>query len=185
MPPDYTYYNDPGQLLLEGIPPELLQELRIPQSNILSAQIVDIIIKAGGTLSLNGLLIEVWKATGKVHTRQSLGVKLMRMVDKGLIQSVGGKKGIYAAVAKPPAESHTVAEGTIQVGDTVTGVIEGTIVSVATADPDAESTEESPPMSLDEREPTEPEPEPSTETEEDEELSAPAILTRNRARRRA
>ena len=50
---------------------------------------------AGG-IELNGLLIELYRRYGDVHERKALNNKAYRMVGKGLIRQVAGRRGVYA-----------------------------------------------------------------------------------------
>jgi len=97
---DVISNNSPLQQLsltpddLEGLPEELKKELNITESDKTEFAILSIVEKAGGFISLDKLLIGLYKQTGEILKRQNLTSKLYRM--KGTIYSVPGKKGIYS-----------------------------------------------------------------------------------------
>ena len=51
---------------------------------------------SGGVLSLDKLLIGLYKKTGEIHKRQALVSRLYRMSQKGVVFGVANKKGFYA-----------------------------------------------------------------------------------------
>lgn len=80
---------------LTGLPPELLAQLNISETDKLEASIVEVVNEAGGTIILDKLIIGLYRKTGEVPIRQPLVNRLYRMSKKGLVFSVKGKKGIY------------------------------------------------------------------------------------------
>lgn len=80
---------------IEGLPQELLDELNLTDSDHAEFDIVNIIKKHGGTMSLDHLLIALYKSTGVVHKRRSLTSKLYRMVNKGLLFNAKDKRATY------------------------------------------------------------------------------------------
>lgn len=81
---------------IEGLPPELMQELSISDADRLEFTIVSIINDAGGILSLDKIIVGLYKKTGEVHKRSTLTSRLYRMIQKSLIYSVPYRKGIYS-----------------------------------------------------------------------------------------
>ena len=81
---------------IEGLPAELMQELSISEADRLEFSIVGIINEAGGLLSLDKIIIGLFKKTGEVHKRSNMTSRLYRMIQKGLIYSVPYRKGIYS-----------------------------------------------------------------------------------------
>jgi hypothetical protein len=81
---------------IEGLPEELVQELSLSDADKTEFEIVNSIEEAGGIISLDKLLIALYKRTGEVHKRNSLYSKLGRMASKNLIYYVPGKKGVYS-----------------------------------------------------------------------------------------
>lgn len=59
-------------------------------------EIVRVINNAGGILSLDKLIIDLFRRTKDVHRRTPLISRLYRMSQKGLIYSVPNRKGFYA-----------------------------------------------------------------------------------------
>ena len=81
---------------LEGLPEELVRELSLSDADKVEFEIVNSIEDAGGVISLDKLLIALYKRTGEVHKRSSLYSRLARMASKNLIYYVPGKKGVYS-----------------------------------------------------------------------------------------
>jgi hypothetical protein len=80
---------------LSGLPPELLGELSGGGIDKQELLIIELIESAGGTLSLDRLLIGIYKRTGEIMKRALLTAKLYRMSQNGMIFRVQKKKGIY------------------------------------------------------------------------------------------
>ncbi|MGD2119676.1 MAG: hypothetical protein PVG66_15060 [Chromatiales bacterium] len=79
---------------IEGLPPELLSELNISESDQTEFEIINIIEKHGGMMSLDHLIIALFRQTGEVFKRRNLTAKLYRMTSKGLLYK--GKRGTYS-----------------------------------------------------------------------------------------
>lgn len=88
---------------IQDLPPELLEQLSLTESDkkeFLLAQIID---DLGGATSLDKLLIAIFRRTGEVEKRTRLNSRLYRMANKGMIHAHPTRKGIYGN--KPfPAE---------------------------------------------------------------------------------
>ena len=81
---------------VEGLPDEVLNELSISEGDKAEFAILGLIDEAGGIISLDKLIVGLWKKTGELHKRQSLISRLYRMGQKDMVFSVPGKKGVYA-----------------------------------------------------------------------------------------
>ncbi len=81
---------------LEGLPHDLIQELNVSDGDKTEFAIVNAIEEAGGIISLDQLLIALYKKTNEVHKRNSLTSRLARMATKNIIYYVPGKKGAYS-----------------------------------------------------------------------------------------
>ena len=81
---------------LEGLPGQLIKELSISDSDLIEFMIYDLADENGGKISLDQLLIGLYKKTGEVHRRASITSRLYRMGQKGMIFGVAGKKGVYS-----------------------------------------------------------------------------------------
>ncbi|MGO9446294.1 MAG: hypothetical protein ACLPXB_16170 [Thiobacillaceae bacterium] len=81
---------------LEGLPEELLNELSVSDADKTEFAIVNLINEHGGILSLDKILIGIYKKTGEIIKRQNMTSRLYRMSQKGLVYSVSGKKGFYS-----------------------------------------------------------------------------------------
>jgi len=82
---------------LEDLPPELIAELSITESDKLDFSIAELIQKSGGIATLDRILVDIYRLTGEILKRQNLNARLYRMVQKELIFSVPGKKGVYSS----------------------------------------------------------------------------------------
>lgn len=81
---------------LDGLPDELLAELSISKADKSEFLVADLVRNHQGIMSLDQILIEYFKATNEVMKRTTMTNRLYRMVQKGLLYSVPGKKGIYS-----------------------------------------------------------------------------------------
>jgi hypothetical protein len=81
---------------VQGLPEELVQELSISDGDKTEFAIVNAIEEAGGIISLDRLLIALYKKTSEIHKRTYLTSRLARMAQKNAIYYVPGKKGIYS-----------------------------------------------------------------------------------------
>ena len=91
----------PAQLSLtmgdiEGLPEELIKELNLSDADKTEFTIVDAIDLAGGVISLDKLLISLYKLTGEINKRAAISSRLARMAQKNMIFYVPGKKGVYS-----------------------------------------------------------------------------------------
>jgi hypothetical protein len=104
VPDDLSFLVDsPTQVspaLLKGLPPELVEQLQISDTERFQWQVVDLINRTPDRIiSIEVLLIALFKATGKVHERLDLSNRMYRMARKGMVYSVPGKKGWYTTIA--------------------------------------------------------------------------------------
>lgn len=81
---------------VQGLPEELVQELSLSDGDKTEFAIVNAIEDAGGIISLDRLLIALYKKTTEIHKRTYLTSRLARMAQKNAIYYVPGKKGIYS-----------------------------------------------------------------------------------------
>ena len=87
---------------LEGLPADVLAELNLSESDQQELQIVELMDAAGGTISIDVLLVRWFKQYQEVFKRRSLAAKLYRMAQKGRIYSVPKQKGVYSTQKPPP-----------------------------------------------------------------------------------
>lgn len=78
------------------LPVELLKELSISEGDKTEFAILNAVEEAGGVITLDRLLIALYKKTDEIHKRQTLTSKIYRMTSKGLLYNVPGKKGVYS-----------------------------------------------------------------------------------------
>ena len=82
---------------IEGLPDELVAELSISDSDKSDYNLIALIDEVGGMASLDRLLVELYKKTGEVIKRSNLNARLYRMIQKEMVFSVPGKKGVYSS----------------------------------------------------------------------------------------
>lgn len=81
---------------LEGLPDELIAQLSISESDREEFELLALIEAAGGTMSLDQILIGLYKKRGEIYERVKLNQRLYRMATKGALYSVPGRKGWYS-----------------------------------------------------------------------------------------
>ena len=85
---------------LNGLPQDLLDQLQISEAERFQWAVMDIIEKTPTKIiSMEVLLIALYRATGKVYDRTDLANRLYRsLMKKGLLFSVSGRKGLYSTI---------------------------------------------------------------------------------------
>lgn len=81
---------------LNGLPDELIGELSIASVDRVEVIILSMLDDAGGMMTLDQILIGLYRKSGEVNKRQTITSRLYRMGQKNLIYSVPGKKGVYS-----------------------------------------------------------------------------------------
>lgn len=81
---------------IDGLPPELLEELSISEADKADFAVLSVVDDAGGVLSLDKMLIALYRKTGEIHKRASLNARVYRMVTRGTMFNVPGRKGVYS-----------------------------------------------------------------------------------------
>ena len=81
------------------LPEELMSELSVSDADKAEFNIVALIDEAGGIVTLDRILVALYRQSGQVTKRANLNARLYRMGQKGLVHSVPGKKGIYSTSA--------------------------------------------------------------------------------------
>ncbi|WP_156905539.1 hypothetical protein [Maritalea myrionectae] len=80
---------------LSDLPEELVNQLSSYRVDGLEQKIHDILAASEGEVSLDAIMVELFRRHGEVSQRRQLMNKIYRMVQKGMISSVAGKKGVY------------------------------------------------------------------------------------------
>jgi hypothetical protein len=101
---------------LAGLPPELLLELNLTDSDEQDLAILNIINGAGGTMSLDKLLIALYRQTKEVHKRAKLTARLYRMAQKEILFNVPKKKGVYSTQPQPKEGAYGYCPGFLSAG---------------------------------------------------------------------
>lgn len=87
---------------LADLPPALLKELSGPKVDPLEDQILTVVRASGEDgVELNRMLVELYRRFGAVQTRKALNNKAYRMVAKGLIAQIEGRRGTYRLPSAP------------------------------------------------------------------------------------
>lgn len=81
---------------IENAPDELLRELNLTEVDKQELLIEYLIAQAGGVLSLDKIIVEIYSRTKEVPKRQAITARLFRMAARGMIYNVPGKKGVYS-----------------------------------------------------------------------------------------
>ena len=82
------------------LPPEVVAELSITDSDRLDFLLQDIIEQNSGAASLDRIIVDLYKQTEEVHTRSSVNARLYRMMQKGKIDRDKASKGVYLSAGK-------------------------------------------------------------------------------------
>jgi len=80
---------------IEGLPDELMKELSVRNDKVEFA-ILNLLEEAGGVMSLDQIIVGLYRITNKIYKRTRTTNKLYRMAQNGLISSVPAKKGVYS-----------------------------------------------------------------------------------------
>lgn len=81
---------------LSDLPEAVLSQLNLSKVDELEQQMRDIIAAANGEeIGLDSIIIELYRRHKVVQERRFIMNKLYRMANKGIINSVEGKKGVY------------------------------------------------------------------------------------------
>lgn len=86
---------------ISDLPPEVVAELNLSKVDELEQQLRDIVAAGDGAeVSLDPIIIELWRRHKVTHPRRFVMNKLYRMASKGLIESVKDRKGVYRVPKK-------------------------------------------------------------------------------------
>jgi hypothetical protein len=81
---------------IQGLPDELIKELNVSDTDKQEMVIEHIIAQSGGYLSLDKIMVELYRRTREISKRNTLTSRLYRMAQRGTIYNVPGKKGVYS-----------------------------------------------------------------------------------------
>ncbi|MBI1330174.1 MAG: hypothetical protein GC166_09760 [Alphaproteobacteria bacterium] len=81
---------------IEGLPEDVLNELSISEGDKTEYAILSLIEDAGGIISLDRLIVGLFRKTGEKIKRQTMTSRLYRMAQKDMVFSVPTKKGVYS-----------------------------------------------------------------------------------------
>lgn len=91
-----TEYGD-----ISDLPPEVVANLNLTRVDELEQQLRDIVAAGDGKeVALDPIIIELWRRHKVSQPRRFIMNKLYRMAQKGLIQGVDGRKGVYLVPKK-------------------------------------------------------------------------------------
>jgi hypothetical protein len=89
-----------------GLPEDVIKQLSISEGDRQEFKFLEMIESAGGTMTLDKLIIQLYRDTGEIHDRAKLNAKLYRMTSKEMLYSVPGKRGVYT-IYKPEGDAGT------------------------------------------------------------------------------
>jgi hypothetical protein len=81
---------------IEGLPAEVIAELSVSGADPQDFNIISVLNEAGGILSLDRIVIRLYRVYGEKVKRATLISRLNRMIPKGLLYSVPNRKGLYS-----------------------------------------------------------------------------------------
>jgi hypothetical protein len=81
---------------LEGLPKEVIDELSVSGAEPIDFKILSVINDAGGISTLDRIIIGLYRNYQETIKRPNLTSRLNRMIPKGLLYSVPGRKGVYS-----------------------------------------------------------------------------------------
>lgn len=81
---------------INGLPDDLLKELNLTEADRLDLVVEHLIAEANGVLSLDKILVGLYRKTGEVVRRNTIISRLYRMAGRGMVYNVPGKKGVYS-----------------------------------------------------------------------------------------
>ena len=92
---------------VHDLPPDLMKELSVSEGDRLEFDMLRILEDHGGVASLDRFLVELYRRNNEIYQRTWLNNKLYRMMQKEMIHSVPGKKGVYSL---EPLDKETAAD---------------------------------------------------------------------------
>jgi hypothetical protein len=93
---------------IDGLPEELIRELSITDGDKAEFTIQALMHDHGGVMSLDQLLIGLYRKTGEIHKRSNLNARLYRMTKKNSLFDVPGRKGVYSVRPLSDDEARTL-----------------------------------------------------------------------------
>ena len=96
---------------IDGLPDELIQELSITDGDKMDFTIQALMNDHAGVMSLDQLLIALYRKTSEVHKRSNLNSRMYRMTQKGAVFNVPGRKGVYSTRELSTEESAALDRG--------------------------------------------------------------------------
>ena len=90
---------------IEHAPEELLKELNVSETDKQELLIEYLVAQAGGVLSLDKIMMELYNRTKEIPRRNTITSRLYRMAGRGMIYNVPGKKGVYSTYELSEADA--------------------------------------------------------------------------------
>ncbi|MBK8452245.1 MAG: hypothetical protein WAQ53_05940 [Thiofilum sp.] len=84
---------------LEDLPVEVIAQLALSESDNYELELIRLVNSVGGMISLDKLIVLLYRQTGQIADRSQLNARLNRMMRKGMIYNVPKKKGVYTTTA--------------------------------------------------------------------------------------
>lgn len=92
---------------LSGLPQDVISELSVSGADPTDFHILEVINNAGGVLSLDRIIIGLYRSHGEKVKRTTLTSRLNRMIPKGLLHAVPSRRGLYSTT---PFASEEIGE---------------------------------------------------------------------------
>jgi hypothetical protein len=90
---------------LDDLPEDLKKELSSSDADIIERLTLTLMEEAGGIISLDRILVGLYRKTGEINKRVTMTSRMYRMAQKGYVYYVPGKKGVYSVRKMSPEEA--------------------------------------------------------------------------------
>lgn len=80
---------------ISSLPSELIEQLSAARAEPYERELFAIVRTAGQDIDLDRILIEIYRTTKRIDPRKLVMSRLYKMAQKGIIEAVAGKKGVY------------------------------------------------------------------------------------------
>jgi hypothetical protein len=95
---------------IQDLPDELVAELSEQSTDKGEFTILNLMEEAGGIMSLDQIIVGLYRQTGEVNKRQNVTSRLYRMAQRGLIYNAP-KKGVYSLTPITDEEFNKLLDG--------------------------------------------------------------------------
>lgn len=96
---------------LESLPEEQIKELSISSADKAEFSIISMLEKHGGIMSLDQIIVALFRETNEVQKRATVTARLYRMGQKTMLYTVPLKKGVYSLVEISDEDAEKLFKG--------------------------------------------------------------------------